>query len=200
MSIEIKAPYLVAMPQYRTVLWYRQGQMNSEPLTSIVTKMSDKGVAHLAAFMPNSSQPQMVMGARHCDDPYCKTHPDAIREANRGCWAYLPVEADKMKAVNLKLQEKRVAEVKKAREADRKLEEQQRKAAAFDSNDLNPNALIDVDVLEPDEIIMKLTSAGVNATVIGQTLAQKTGEEWNHQRVSHRRKALQGNPLTNGIS
>jgi hypothetical protein len=164
-------------------MWFRKGDMKAEPIVCLVTKMNKFGVGSLSAFSPNAIEPDIIDGARHHADPYVKSHLPAIQEDGRGTWDYVELEKDFMDKANSKDREKRIADDKKRLEAKPEPE-------------ANPTVLtdplpgLDVNAMDVDEIIVQARTAGHNAALVAAALSQKTGNDWNYQKVNARWQAL----------
>ncbi len=177
--------YEVRAPRTRMALWYRKGDMQSEPRPAIVTKINKFGVASLTAFAPNAVIPDIIDGARHHADPYVGDHLPAVQEDGRGTWDYVEAEKDFMDKANSKLRAAREAEDKKQR-ADRA--EQAEQAKPPEPTVAMPE--LDLDALSADEIIVQARIAGYNAVQVAVVLTKKTSEQWNYQKVNARHREL----------
>ncbi len=174
--------YEVRPPRTLMALWYRKGDMQSEPRPAIVTRINKFGVASLTAFAPNAVIPDIIDGARHHADPYVEDHLAAVQEDGRGTWDYVEVEKDFMDKANSKLQAAREAEEKKQRA------EQVERSKPPQPVQAMPE--LDLDALSVDEIIVQARTAGYNAVQIAVVLTKKTDEQWNHQKVNARQREL----------
>lgn len=174
--------YEVKPPRMLIARWYRKGDMQSEPRVGFVTKIDKFGVASLTVFAPNAVQADTIDGARHYADPYVKDHLLAVQEDGRGTWDYVPAEKDFMDKANSKARAAKEAEEKKKRTERVEPPKEPEPTVAMPE--------IDVDALSVDEIIVRSRTAGYNAVQAAVVITQKTGEQWNYQKVNARHREL----------
>lgn len=80
------AAALLGMPITNMVVFYVNGDRNSDPMPAVVRKNQGNGVLDLSIFP--QGQPQVRNDIKHVDDPSFKLNPRIAREY--GAWDYPP--------------------------------------------------------------------------------------------------------------